>query len=123
MTRVDSDVGADAVEIEITPAMIKAGVREFVGYDSEAMEPEDAVEQIYEAMFRQSPKIGFSGSDMMRTLENVPRRHEGLVSSLEFQQRAEHCDRRIQAMSPIRFYLKRLLWRLLGLLSGMVIRL
>ncbi len=113
----DSDVGADAVEIKITPAMIKAGVREFVGYDSEAMEPEDAVEQIYEAMFRQSPK------SMMRTLENVPRRHEGLASSLEFQQRAEDCDRRIQAMSPIRFYLKRLLWRLLGLLSGMVIRL
>ena len=42
----EGDESPDA-EIEITPEMMKAGVRAFDGYDIRDMEPERAVESIY----------------------------------------------------------------------------
>jgi hypothetical protein len=44
-------------------------------------------------------------------------------SSPEFERRMEESRRRTQAMSPLRFLLKQQLWRLLGVLTGMVARL
>jgi hypothetical protein len=41
-------------EIEITPAMIEAGVTELVRYNPDYVSKEDAVVRIYEAMFAAS---------------------------------------------------------------------
>jgi hypothetical protein len=46
------EVCAPVDEIEITPAMVEAGVSAFVRYDSRFVGPEEAVAEIHEAMVR-----------------------------------------------------------------------
>jgi hypothetical protein len=54
--------GAPETEIEITPDMIEAGVREFCGYDPRFEQPEDIVPEIQsnDARFYESATI-FAG--------------------------------------------------------------
>ena len=58
--RADSvGAGAPADEIEITPAMIEAGVRAFCAYDPDIERPRDVVPDIFRAMMsaRVSPEM------------------------------------------------------------------
>jgi hypothetical protein len=58
MPQVDSvDLGAPADEIEITSAMMEAGLNEFLSYDDRVGAPQDAVEAIFIAMMRASPSF------------------------------------------------------------------
>ncbi len=43
-------MGAGALEIEITPEMIEAGIAALASYDPRTMLEEEAVERIYRAM-------------------------------------------------------------------------
>jgi hypothetical protein len=54
--------GAPADEIEITPAMIRAGVSAFCGCNSGFETERETVEQIYEAMVRLSPQFRPGGN-------------------------------------------------------------
>jgi len=49
-----SDRAAPETEIEITPEMIEAGLREFYKYDSRFDPEEEAVVRIFNAMIRSS---------------------------------------------------------------------
>ena len=48
---------ATVPEIEVTPEMIEAGCREFVGFDSQLDVPEDVVREIYSAMSRAKSSV------------------------------------------------------------------
>jgi hypothetical protein len=48
----DIGAGAPADEIEITPAMIEAGVKEFCSYDPDLEQARDIVPEIFKAMLR-----------------------------------------------------------------------
>jgi hypothetical protein len=47
--------GAPEAEIEVTPVMIAAGVRELAWYSDDYESKEDAVERIFAAMFAAMP--------------------------------------------------------------------
>jgi len=49
---VDAGAPGTDPEIEITPAMLKAGVSAFVAYDARFEGPQEAVAEIYTAMRR-----------------------------------------------------------------------
>ena len=72
-------------EIEVTPEMIEAGVREFCSYDSDLERPKDIVADIFRAMVRASRGLTEAGD-----LRANPDR-EGLVQfARKMQQEDSH---------------------------------